>query len=383
MITNRTIQKRPWKLVVLLATFALLAASCGGDTAADTTTAATPAPMTDGAATTTPAPATTTTTTIPDRGVLRIAQVGFAITQSIIGVAMAGGFFEDEGFSDVQQIATGAGGSAVAALLAGDADLGVMGSSEVISTIALGEELVFLGALYKGFPVFVSARTEWVEEKGLSPSDPLEDRVRAMEGANIGTLGEGSTVTIFSRFILESVGLDYQTDAQLIPFDGVASIVAAFQTNAIDLMPLANPFTAQMVAEGIGVTILGGTEFPEFVGFVQNGITARPSDVAADPERYEAIWRAMRKAHKLILEDPDTARDLLQTFFETIDDDVFKSMWEIETDPASGPVYATALDPVLTPEDLQKVIEFRNVEGLNAADFIDTSILEKVIAEEG
>ena len=84
-----------------------------------------------------------------------------------------------------------------------------------------------------------------------------------------------------------------------------------------------------------------------------------------------------------ILESPDEARDILKAFFPTTDDDVFAKVWEIEMNPQGGPVYLTATNPIVTPADLEKVIAFKKLEGVDPAAIIDTSILEKVLAEEG
>lgn len=228
----------------LITVLALVAAACG-DSDADVTT------TTSGDTVTTPAadqPTTTadeeepTTTEAPTE--MRAVDLALSTT-SVFGygywIALDLGFYEDEGL-DVALQGTG-GSSDVAQILAGNnaaAGMGVPGA--MLPALQAGANL---------YPFFTYAYGEVFDV--VVPEDSDISSIAELGGLTIGISELAGGETPLVRALLVEVGLDPDTDVQIIAVGSDApAVLAAFQSDRIDAYSSAKSDIAAMNAVGLG-----------------------------------------------------------------------------------------------------------------------------------
>jgi NitT/TauT family transport system substrate-binding protein len=368
------VQGRPFDVSIRLVWFAFVAAAlmtvgvaCGDD---------------DDGTEATVTPAGTTDTPPQDLGSLSMIGVGVGFSSTLPLLAIDGGFFEEEGFGRATLDVTGGGQTATAALVRGDADVSTAGMTEILQYLgAGGNDVVVIGAGHKWQPIHVTVSNEWVTEHSIALDAPLEDRIAALTGARVAVLGAGSTVEVFARYMYEFADLNPDRDASLVPFTSPGDMLAAMGAGGVDVLVVADPFTAQAEAAG-EITLISAGEFPLFEKWVNLVLTVRKSDLESQPEYFDAFCRAIVRAGMALVDDPDEALNTVRERFSAFDPDVLTTSWERETQPEGG-IYMAAQDPALTVEHVQPVLDFVGITNVNPEDVFDNSCIEKAMADVG
>src|SRR3546814_7136253 len=73
-----------------------------------------------------------------------------------------------------------------------------------------------------------------------------------MKGLRIGISRTGSTVDVLTRVLAKSVGLNPDTDMQLVPVGGGAPMIAALERNDVDGYTFTSPFVEEAEFRGLG-----------------------------------------------------------------------------------------------------------------------------------
>jgi NitT/TauT family transport system substrate-binding protein len=85
-------------------------------------------------------------------------------------------------------------------------------------------------------------------------------------------------------------------------------------------------------------------------------LQARPSDMTARPELYEALVRADVRALRVIMEKPDQAKDVLKkTHYTYIKDEVWPTVWRNQL--------RTFVSPFVTQEGMRAWVESGTIVG--------------------
>lgn len=316
----------------------------------------------------------------PDLGKLKIVTSGLSISHAYYLIAKAEGLFEKEGFSGVEIIDAGGGPESAAVLTRGDADVSAT-ADPLWRLVEKGEDFKGIAALYKGHPTFLVMRESVAKERGITPTSPRVDRVKALKGLKIGMSTPGSPTDLLARFMLKSAGYDPDKDASIVPLTSASAMLAALQQGQIDAMMNAHPFAAQAEKQDFGVTILGAREFPEFENYVLTAFVARGSDLRAKPARYEAIARGVVTTGRFIKSStPEQLQALIQSSFSNIDPAIMTASVKDEAGPGR-PIHKAATDPVIHPAELQTVLDFMGIRGVDPTKAIDDSFIRKALSQ--
>jgi len=283
-ISHRSMTALPLALTVAAA---LAACSSGGadDTAAADTAA--PASSADGE---------------PEIAELAVGIVP-VVDHASVQVAVDEGFFEEEGLSVEATVMQG-GAAALPAMVSGDLHA------------AFASYPSFFLAEQKGLGVTIVAEgirgneeTAGVFVNADSPIQEPEDLAGATIAVN--TLNNIGDVSI--KAALDELGVDVASIQFVeMPFPDMP---AALSLGNVDAVWVAEPFRSIVAAEGARKVFASYSGIAEEIPVSGLGMTDK--FVAENPNTAAAFARAIEKANALLADDPDLARDAVQTYSET------------------------------------------------------------------
>ena len=299
---------------------------------------------------------------------VKVAEVAHSIFYAPQYVAIAKGFFEEEGLEVDLSLANGAD-AVMAAVLSGDVDIGFCGTEATIYVYNGGEDdypVTFAG-LTKRDGSYLVAREEY-------ENFTLED----LEGKYVIGGRQGGMPEMTFEWALRQNGIDPNNDLTIDTSIAFASMQGAFIGGTGDFVTLFQPNALEVEKQGLGhivayVGTLGG-EVP------YTAYNARKSFIEENEEVIVKFSNAIDKALKYVQETdsktvasylveffPDTSLDDLATIVEdykvndawrtniTIKEEEFNHIQEIITE-------AGELEKTAPYEDLIYTEHFENYE---------------------
>lgn len=286
-ITSLTVRtKKTWLGVAAASALALSLAACSAGSAAAPADDA-PAPAGDGK------PETTELLV----GITPVAD------QASVFIAIAEGFFEDEGLDVTAQPAQG-GAAAVPAMIAGDmqAAFATYPSFLLAQSGGVGINIVAEG-------VRGNEESNGVYVKADSGIESIED----LEGKKVAVNTLKNTGELTIKVLMEEAGMDVSKVEFLeLPFP---DMVPTLQSGGVDAVWLVEPF--QTAANEAGAKKLFANFSGPTAGVPLSGLGMTADFVKANPNTTAAFIRALEKANALLAENPDAAREIVPTYSKT------------------------------------------------------------------
>ena len=375
------------KLAGSMLVLVMLLAACGNgeeaqEPAGDAEDAATEPPAADDAATeagaTEPAAGGETEAASGDLTEGTILLGGRVITWAPAYLADSLGYFEEEGL-DIELVVSAQGApAAMAALVSGDALSSMTGAPAAVAPIREGAPVQMLFNASVGYGAEITVRPEFIEETGVGPDAPLEERIAALEGATLGIYNPGGSIDQLWRFILPQQDIDPDRDVQLVALQNAAGQVSALSAGDIDAMGVSPPSGALAEAEGFGVIYIRGNEiegleeYPYLVG------SARTADMEGDgADAIQGVIRALAKGMNVLRENPEEAMPPLREEFSDLDDATFEAAFEAVL--ASLPE-----SPLITEQAYQQLVDFSEAQGnpieIPYEELVAVDIVEEALA---
>ena len=181
-----------------------------------------------------------------------------------------------------------------------------------IKTLTVG---AFTGALVAQY----TARKDWLAKVGVSPSNSLEEKIRAFKGARIGASTIGGGPAQYTRYLARNAGLDPETDMKILAVGFGASRMAALRTNQVDMTIGDSPEADEIEKEGFGQLFINCAEIPVFREFPYTLLVVTPDFAQKQPEAVRRIARTIGQANDLFHTDLGSAIDMLQKENAAID----------------------------------------------------------------
>jgi NitT/TauT family transport system substrate-binding protein len=294
-------------------------------------------------------------------------------------VALGLGMLEDAGLQvDLLPFPQGTAGGAsglAQAIARGDADIGATNVSGVLAVLQSGRDLRIFGkgaSRQVNHVVLSDDVAERIEdETGVTPESPLEDRIRALEGLDIGTTTAGGAAESVYRAGLTDFGVD--PDSVTWPQVGdIAAVVAALEQNDVDGVATVVPQVAVAINEGYGVMWINGAmdELPSAEGAYSTAWFANADFADENPDVLETVYEVLDEAQQIVRDDPDAAQEAVAEFFPDLDPEVLRTSLDIV-----GPVY---VGPEIDEAGWDAVVEQFNAaaaEPLEGITFEDTNVV--------
>jgi NitT/TauT family transport system substrate-binding protein len=221
-----------------------------------------------------------------------VSNYGVAANGMPYAVALAKGFFKQNG-ADVTGILTSeGGGTTVRTLLGGNLAYGEINLTAPVIAMQQGADLKIISDNVQTVAEFV-----WAVPKN-SPIQTLKD----LKGKKIGYTNPRSTSQALAILVLEAAGLK-PTDAELVKTGGFGEGIVALDLGAVDITPVPEPLWSQH-KEKYRAVVRASDTLPPLDNVV--GVTTSKA-AAARGDFLRAVLRGRRQAVEFIYANPDEA----------------------------------------------------------------------------
>ncbi|MES2187455.1 MAG: ABC transporter substrate-binding protein [Pseudomonadota bacterium] len=226
---------------------------------------------------------------------LAIATTGSVMTYYPFEIALAKGYFKDEGL-DVERSMYAGGPQTIKALLGGSADMIVSAYSNTLTLAAKGQKLQAFFSMIK-YPGYVLG----ISRQGMARYKSLKD----LAGMNIGVTAPGSSTNMVLNAIAVRNGVDPKSYSA-IGVGALATAAAAVHEGRLDALVGIDPVVTMLVENkelnvvadlrtGAGVqAALGSDTYPE------GSVVSTAEFIRKNPRSVQAAANAMMRAAKFL-----------------------------------------------------------------------------------
>jgi NitT/TauT family transport system substrate-binding protein len=211
-------------------------------------------------------------------------------------VAMAKGYFKDEGADVTGIIASAGGGTSLRNMLTGHVPYGEINPGLVISAIQQGAKLKIISD-----DVITVGEFVWA----VKPDSPIRT-LADFKGRKIGYTNPRSTSVALDALLLQSAGYK-ATDAELVKTGGFGEGIPALDLGLIDIAPLPEPLWSQFKSK-YRMVATAAQLLPPLDNVV--GVTTAEA-AATQGDFLRAVIRARRHAVNFMIANPDEAGDIV------------------------------------------------------------------------
>ena len=241
---------------------------------------------------------------------LAIGNYGVSANGMPFGVALAKGYFKDEGLNITGLISSAGGGTSLRNMLAGGGvPYGEVNPGVIVSAILAGADLRIISD-----NVLTVAEFVWA----VKPDSPIKS-VKDFKGKKIGYTNPRSTSQALAMMLLTSAGFK-PDDAELVKTGGFGEGIAALESGQIDIAPITEPLWSKVKGKYRAVVVASDILPPldNVVGVATVEMLEKKGDFI------RAVIRARRKAVQFMKARPDEAAEIVAKQYN-IDLEVAKS----------------------------------------------------------
>lgn len=238
---------------------------------------------------------------------VKVAEVTHSVFYAPQYVAHSLGYFEDEGLNVELNLVPGAD-KVTAAVLSGDANIGLCGSEATIYVYNQGEKdyLVTFAGLTKKDGSFIVSREKYDDFK-------LSDMVgKSVVGGRKGGMPE-----MTFEWALKENGIDPKTDLSIDTSIAFAAMSGAFIGGTGDFVTLFEPQALQMEQQGYGYVVASVGELGGIVPYT--AYNAKKSYIEQNPEVMKGFSKAIDKGLEYVRthSNAEIAKTILDYFPDT------------------------------------------------------------------
>lgn len=236
-----------------------------------------------------------------------------AVTQSLPAIAREAGLFKKNNL-DFELVFIQSSGAATAAMLGGDAEIGILGAVGVLQAYIKGAgDFVLVGTVKNILTHSIVAR-------------PDIKRPQDLKGKRIGVTRFSSNSHYFVQQALPRHGLDPNRDVIVRQTGGDVAGLAALMNGGVDAMAILT-YGPSAVAQGFPYLIDGpALKIP----YAAASLTTRRSAMARRPEAIGGYMRALAEAAKIFHSDKEFTLKVLGKFLRIADRKILESTYESE-----------------------------------------------------
>jgi ABC-type nitrate/sulfonate/bicarbonate transport system substrate-binding protein len=227
-------------------------------------------------------------------------------------VAQAGGYFAREGI-DVELVFPSAPQQAEGMFESGKTEAAVLAPPMYLRFIGAKVPIVLVANLLRNDPIDLIVRKSILDERKLTPTMPLRERLVGLKGLRLGVAPHPPTRL---RALFASEGIDVDKDLTLVILHGREQN-AAFTEGKVDALYAHTPYLEKaLVQDGAGMLVeQTRSEFAPLSNRQIHCLTFRRSVADARPNLVLAAARAIGAAEKSIhASQKDTVELLAKTF---------------------------------------------------------------------
>lgn len=261
---------------------------------------------------------------------IRIGQATPTVSFLPVMAARALGSFKQQNVELDWAAIPGGDPTTLAALDAGDIDLAAVGSETALRAIGKGQPFQLVYSLMSKISLELVLSNDAIAKAGVKPTDPLDQRLRAMRGVTIGVSAVGGAQESAARWLAAQGGLNPKTDIQAALAGAPPAIQAALENKRIDGFVLSPPEGALAEDAGTGrIMARVGDDFGKRTAVPYLVLVAKTPVPDAKAPAIVATVKALQQASAQVITDPVAASAAIQqAFFAKIKPEVMRNAIE-------------------------------------------------------
>jgi len=258
---------------------------------------------------------------------VRIGQATPTVSFLPIMAARALGNFKQQNVDLEWAAIPGGDPTTLAALDAGDIDLAAVGSETALRAIGKGQPFQLVYSLMSKISLELVLSNDAIAKASVKPTDPLDQRLKAMKGVTIGVSAVGGAQESAARWLAAQGGLNPRTDIQAALAGAPPAIQAALENKRVDGFVLSPPEGLMAEDAGTGrIMARIGDDFGKRTAVPYLVLVAKTPVPEAKVPAIVATVRALQQASTQVLADPVAAANAMQqAFFPKIKPEVMRA----------------------------------------------------------
>ena len=294
-------------------------------------------------------------------------------------IALGADFFKDKGL-DVQVIVPPSPLGTGQFLLQGRADVAVLPPPMYLPLIGEGAEVLLFANLLENDQINLIVRKEVMEQRELSTTAPLVERLQGIRGLKVG-VAPGPPTRL--RVLFASVGLDADQDIEMVIVHGLEQN-QAFEDGLVDALYAHTPFLERAIVQQGAVVLVNQSagEVPELAGRQSHSLVTTRTFAAAQREVLVAMARAVHRAQQLIHTDQQAAiRAILQSGVPGLDRELVETIVGIYA-PAIPSTPVVSVDGVTRVHELYPAHQTPpDLSGIDLSKYVAIDIAQEATEE--
>ena len=209
------------------------------------------------------------------------------------------------------------GNAALSALLGGSLEATVATPGDLIAAQARGQKVVSIANVYNGLAATLVLSRTVVDKLGVSPTAPVQDRFKALDGLLISLPSATANFTLAFKAAAQIAGVTPRTT-----YITAANMPAALESGAIQGLFTSAPFWTSPVVKGSGVVWLSGPkgEFPpDSVPASAATIQVTRQFAEANPDVVKGLSGVVADFAALVDQNPEAVKAATIKTFSNVD----------------------------------------------------------------
>ncbi|HVX55145.1 ABC transporter substrate-binding protein [Nocardioides sp.] len=246
---------------------------------------------------------------------------------SAVDVAQQMGYFKDAGVNVKTTLLQGSS-QATAALQGGSIQFATLSSTALLLAASQGVKLQAVMSLDHGVSVQIVATKDWASKHGITPTAPLGQRMKGLEGAKDAAIS--STGTSVLKLMMDQNGADSgKVDFVTVGSDAAGS--AALGHGTLQVFVGSPPSTYYMADNANSEIVANATEVPAMKDMAYDILITNPSWAGSNPKTATAVATALSRAENLMATDPGKVIALEQKHFPSYSkDELMQSLKQVQ-----------------------------------------------------
>lgn len=303
-------------------------------------------------------------TTATQEILVAVSSTSFVLGGFLIG--MKAGIFERNGLAP-RLITMDSGNAAMAALIGGSVQFAVTGPPETLAARARGQDVLIVANLYSGLAGNVVLAKAVAAKTGVSPTAPVKDRLRALDGLLLAVPSATSSLLAPVRAAAEDAGAHIR-----LTYMAQGTMPAALENNAIQGMVASLPFAGTPILRGTGVLWINGPggELPQDVlPSSSSAVQTTAGYLKANRETIGRLQKSVVDIAAFVQSDPPGAQRALAAAYSQLGpaeiELAFSQQWRNWTKP-----FLTAADIRQELKLLKASSKLPGLDGVAAEDVV-------------
>lgn len=261
--------------------------------------------------------------------VLNIGQISNSVAFFPLFIAEEKGYFTDAGLKMGERPRLGTGAKLAAALRSGSIDIGAGVTTDAFNLAKVDQGAKLVSALVTEYYVDVVIGNNFA---GPGPDAPLEEKIRALVGKQVGITGPGSGTEALVTYLLGTVGIDASREVTLVNLGSAATAaIGALTAARVDALVFFQPIGQMAETQNVGKIYISPArgDVPVLKGAL-HGVAFSSEQIISDKsQQIEAFHTSIGRSLEEIHNNPEGTKELLSKYLNETDPETVTALMDI------------------------------------------------------